>query len=389
MFYDTGVLIRTFGNGERCHEPWQASLASIREMTDMLYDPKTSSEMKNKVRTALQTLRGEYLEQFIGRFEAEVMAEVYRYFTEEKTDLIFYTDDFEKYVSAGKLRIPRKFMAEEKMETAPVGYKELSPTDDQWVALYSGGKTNIFDLEINQYAVLKNTASEEVACVKWNGRETVQIGSRSFRSKAFGKIVPLDMFQRCAFEALENHEFVVLYGRPGSGKTMLALGYLMQQIEDQSIRKLYVIGHFEPLKGSRQLGYMKGSKIEKQLTTGSLGNILTSKFGDESALAELLDSGAIEIISTSDLRGMEFGAEDAVFVTEAQDIDAYTTRTIIQRCKKGCKIVFEGDMEQIDIKRESGFEKMTKVFAGHPNFACAYLKNDHRSEFGVMADQIV
>ena len=77
MFYDTGVLIRTFGNGERCHEPWQASLASIREMTDMLYDPKTSSEMKNKVRTALQTLRGEYLEQFIGRFEAEVMAEVY------------------------------------------------------------------------------------------------------------------------------------------------------------------------------------------------------------------------------------------------------------------------------------------------------------------------
>lgn len=84
MFYDTGVLIRTFGNGERCNEPWQASLASIREMTDMLYDPKTSSEMKNKVRTALQTLRGEYLEQFIGRFEAEVMAEVYRYFTEEK-----------------------------------------------------------------------------------------------------------------------------------------------------------------------------------------------------------------------------------------------------------------------------------------------------------------
>lgn len=143
------------------------------------------------------------------------------------------------------------------------------------------------------------------------------------------------------------------------------------------------------MKYARTLGYEKGSHTEKITLSGSIGNILTSKLGDMQIITSMIGSGTLDIVPTANIRGVEFGENDVVLVTEAQDIDTYTLKTIIQRCKDGCKQIYEGDvLEQIDINRPSGLPKMINVFSGNGRFACVKLKSNYRSEIGELADKM-
>lgn len=307
----------------------------------------------------------------------------------DKNDITFITDDMACGLLAKTLKVPTEIYPASKAVEEYKGYREFQPTDENLASLYANMGQNIFDLNVNEYLILRNEDGEDVDIIKWTGTENRRIAPKQFKSRALGVVRAMDEYQRCAFDALQNCEVVALSGHSGTGKTLLPLACLMQGLETQKIRKLHIIGHFEPLKGSRQLGFMKGDRLQKQMTTGSLGGILESKFTDLSVIDGLIASGVLNIVSTSDLRGVEFGPEDAVYVTEAQDIDAYTIRTIIQRCKEGCKQVYEGDLRQIDISKESGFPKMIDVFKGNEAFGCVKLRKDYRSPLGILADKII
>ena len=304
-------------------------------------------------------------------------------------DIIFVTDDMACGLIAKALGVATVICPASKEIEEYKGYREFCPSDDTLAELYEHMDQNIFDLNVNEYMILRDAEGEAVDIIKWTGTENKRIAPKQFKSRALGAIRAMDEYQRCAFDALQSCEVVALSGHSGTGKTLLPLACLLQGLETQKIRKLHIIGHFEPLKGSRQLGFMKGDRLQKQMTTGSLGGILESKFTDLSVIDGLIASGGLSIVSTSDLRGVEFGSEDAVYVTEAQDIDAYTIRTIIQRCKEGCKQIYEGDLRQIDISKESGFPKMIDVFKGNEAFGCVKLRKDYRSPLGILADKII
>lgn len=304
-------------------------------------------------------------------------------------DITFVTDDMVCGLLAKTFKMPTEIYPPSKIVEEYKGYREFAPTEECLALLYADMSKNIFDLNVNEYIILRDEDGEVVDIIKWDGTENKRVAPKQMKSRALGTIRAMDEYQRCAFDALQSCDVVALSGRSGTGKTTIPLAYLMQGLETQKIRKLHIIGHFEPLKGSRQLGFMKGDRLQKQMTTGSLGGILESKFTDLSVLDGMFAAGTVSIVSTSDLRGVEFGAEDAVFVTEAQDIDAYTIRTIIQRCKEGCKQIYEGDLRQIDISKESGFPKMIDVFKGNESFACVKLRKDYRSPLGILADKIV
>lgn len=359
---------------------WQTSRETLVGLENLMYAPGTTDRRRECIGKLIQDLPEE---------KAQTAEATWRAISGEGGTPVFLTADYDSFVQAGEIGMSREFLLPPPVKhTEHAGWREITPTNDQWSALYGGEKGNIFALNAGEYGILLDGEGRAAEAVKWNGEKMSIVNPRGFRSQMLGRVAPLDMYQRCAFDALACREVVALRGCPGSGKTMISLAYLFDRLEQQAVRKLYIIGHFEPLKGSRQLGFMRGSRREKQLTTGSLGNILACKLGGESSVIDLLNTGTVEIISASDLRGVEFGSEDAVFVTEAQDLDPYTVRTVIQRCKKGCRIIFEGDTRQIGISRASGFEKMIDVFAGHELFACVKLKEDHRHPLGVLADMI-
>lgn len=164
----------------------------------------------------------------------------------------------------------------------------------------------------------------------------------------------------------------------------------MQNLESQKFNKCHIVYHYEPLKGAKTLGYEKGDHVEKLLKTGSLGNILSSKIGDIQTVESMIGSGVLNIIPTANIRGVEFGRDDVVFVTEAQNLNVYTLKTIIQRCKNGCKQIYEGDiLEQSDINcSKLGIDRMIEVFKGHQKFGVVKLKNNYRSELCELADRM-
>ena len=270
------------------------------------------------------------------------------------------------------------------------GFRVVLPTDEELSQVYSKDNCeNIFGCLVNEYVIINDSDGNFCDVVKWNGEKYATLNTKPFKSRAFSNVKPLDEIQRCAFDSIVTNDITVLYGRSGSGKTTIPLSYIMSNVESQKYKKCVIIYDFETLKGAKTLGFTPGTLNEKIITQGAIGNILSSKFGDMSEVERLMASGMIEIIPTANIRGYEISSDEICFVTEGQNLDTYTLKTIIQRCKAGAKIIIEGDIiEQHDNNREVGLLKMIEVFKGYKSFGCVKLKNNYRSEIGELADRL-
>lgn len=260
------------------------------------------------------------------------------------------------------------------------------PSEDDLSNYYSHPEINSFGCRVGEYVVLDG---DKQTVGKWDGSRYVNIKPVKFRSEALGEIKPRDAFQRCACDSLVNNHITILTGLSGSGKTLLALSYIMDQLQSGKLSRCHIIHHYEKLKYSKELGYMKGTLEDKLLTTGALGNILASKFGSKDVILPMLREGVLNILPTNAIRGFEAGASEAVYCTEAQDMDAYSVRTILHRCSDSSKVILEGDIdEQVDIPRESGLGKAVMVLRGHEGFGYVKLQTCYRTKFGELFDKI-
>lgn len=304
-------------------------------------------------------------------------------------DVIFISNDILAKLIAKTYCVETSSMCDNETDSYK-GYVEVTLSDEETAYMYEHMNENQFDMLINQYVLIKNKNHDLIDVLKWTetGLETVR--QKSFKSNMFGTLKPLDAIQRCAIDSIINNDITVLYGRAGSGKTTLPLNYIMQMLEKGTYKKCYIIYSYEPLKGAKTLGYEKGDHITKLLYSASLGNILSSKFGDIQMVERMIDLGQIEIIPTANIRGVEISEDSILLSTESQNLDVYTLKTIIQRCKDGCKQIYEGDIiEQKDTNIiQLGINRLIEVFKGHSKFGCVKLKNNYRGELTELADKM-
>ena len=305
----------------------------------------------------------------------------------EKEDVIFVTNDIclkniARYLELDVCSVENNNLGEYK------GFIEKSLSEKEMAYFYEHISQNIYGLLTNEYLIIKNDKNEVVDTLKWDGEMYEAVRCKPFKSNMFGTLKPLDEVQSCAMDSINCNDITVLYGKAGSGKTTLPLNYIMQGLEKGKIKKLYVIYSFEPLKGAKTLGFEKGDHVTKLLYSASIGNILASKFGDISQVEYMIDRQMIDIIPTANIRGVEFESDSCVLVTEAQNLDVYTLKTILQRCKDGCKQIYEGDIiEQKDTNiQQVGVNRLIDVFKGHKSFGCVKLKNNYRSPLSELAD---
>lgn len=363
------------------------SSVSLSELEEIKTSANKDDETKYKARQAVKAIERDnpavYLQSYIEGKSNDELIILSAKEASKKEDVVVYSEDFLFRLIAKNIYGLNVSSFGSSQKELYKGYKVIDANDEQLADFYADPNINYFDCVVNEYIIVDDDI------YKWNGEKYESVPFKSFKSRMFGTVKPLDNVQRCAFDSILDNDITLLYGRAGSGKTTILLAYIMQGLETQKLSKCHCVFHYEPLKNAKTLGFVKGDQTEKKLNTSSLGNILTSKFGDDLVVKNMMATGQLNIMGTYEIRGFEAGESDVIYCSECQNIDAYTLKTIVQRAKKGCKIILEGDIvEQSDINRKSGIWKMIDVFKGHKSFGCIKLKNNYRNEISELADKL-
>ncbi len=162
--------------------------------------------------------------------------------------------------------------------------------------------------------------------------------------------------QKFAIDALTNDliKLVFLIGGAGTGKTLLSLAVGLEEVfERKKYEKIIVIRPIEPV--GRDLGYLPGSADEKISPYNApifdnLQLIFNSAIQkNENKVLNVIDylKEVIEFVPLAFIRGRTFH-NSFILVDEAQNLTPLEAKTIITRVGEGSKVVFTGDIKQID-----------------------------------------
>lgn len=404
-FYDTNILLELQQNA--FNDFFYISSETLKELENIKVSSQKCEEIKYKARKILHLLddnQDKYkvviyttaMEKIINEKQVEVTPDTKiiaccvfsQGLLPQGEDFTFVTNDIScKMIASQIFGLKVESVSDNNLDEYK-GFVEKSLSEEEMAYFYENISENIYELLTNEYIILKNEDGKIVDTLKWTGDGYDTIRCKPFKSNMFGTLKPLDEIQSCAMDSINTNDITVLYGRAGSGKTTLPLNYIMQVLEKGKYKKFYIIYSYETLKGAKTLGYEKGDHVQKLLYSASIGNILASKFGDITQVEYLIERGTLDIIPTANIRGVEFESDSIVLCTESQNLDVYTLKTILQRCKEGCKQIYEGDIiEQKDTNiQDIGIKRLIDVFKGNKSFGCIKLKNNYRSPLSELAD---
>ena len=162
------------------------------------------------------------------------------------------------------------------------GVHEVVLNEEEMSNFYSHMEINHFDLLTNEYVIIKNEENEIVDKLCWTGETHRALKYEVFSSMWFGAVKPLkdDPYQACAADSLINNTITMICGKPGSGKTYLALAYLFSQLHKGKIDRIVVFCNPVVAKDAAKLGFYPGTVLEKLLATQA-GAVLSSKLGSD------------------------------------------------------------------------------------------------------------
>ena len=176
----------------------------------------------------------------------------------KETEILFLTNDLNlKHIA--KIFLPNVDSIKDD-EDNYTGYKHLHLLNNEEIAeIYSHNPQNKYNLLTNEYAIVHNSDGEIVDKVCWNGTEYRPIKFGNFESKWFNvKPYKNDIEQVLLFDSLMNNKITMVRGRAGSGKTLISLGYLLQQLDRNRIDKIIIFCNTVATKDSAKLGLILG-----------------------------------------------------------------------------------------------------------------------------------
>ena len=246
----------------------------------------------------------------------------------------------------------------------------------------------------NGYYVLNKSSDSILA--RYNGT-TNQI-ERVEKTYAYG-IKPKNAEQTFAMHALLNPEIklIALQGVAGTGKTLLALASALEQknLFDQIILSRPII----PLS-NRDIGFLPGNADDKispymQPLWDNL-KFIKSQFRENERKRKALDdmetSGYLSLTALAFIRGRSL-SNVMFIIDEAQNLTPHEIKTIITRAGEGTKIIFTGDINQIDTpymdEQSNGLSYLIDKLKGQDLFAHIKLEKGERSELANLANKLL
>ena len=212
-------------------------------------------------------------------------------------------------------------------------------------------------------------------------------------------IKPRNAEQTFALHALLNPDIklVTLQGVAGTGKTLLALASALEQ--HNLYHQIVLARPIVPLS-NKDIGYLPGNADEKinpymQPLFDNL-KFIKNQFGQNEKkyrkIEEMEDEGKLNISALAFIRGRSLS--NVIFIVdEAQNLTPHEVKTIITRAGENTKIIFTGDVFQIDTpyldEQSNGLSYLIDRLKGNDLFAHITLEKGERSELANLANELL
>ncbi len=276
--------------------------------------------------------------------------------------------------------------------------------DDEIVNQFYDSKDIMLDpsevkIHPNQFIMLvSNSNDKKTALAKFVDYNKPLLKIGDYGKKGIWGVRPRNKEQSFALDLLMDAEvpIVTLVGKAGCGKTLLAIAAGLEQVIERNketpYTRLIITRPVQPL--GRDIGYLPGTLEEKMLPwlTPIQDNLRYLLGNDKTTLSMYIDNGHIEVEALTYIRGRSI-ANAYLIIDEAQNLTKHELKTIITRVGEGTKIVFTGDVEQIDNlyidETSNGLTYAVEKFKEHDIAGHVNLQRGERSKVATLASKIL
>lgn len=218
------------------------------------------------------------------------------------------------------------------------------------------------------------------------------------KHNAFG-VKPRNAEQAFALHALLNPsiKLVSIQGVAGTGKTLLALASALEQRRDY--KQIYLARPIVPLS-NKDIGYLPGdikSKLNPYMeplwdNLKYIQNQYPENSKEYQKIRDMVELEKLVITPLAYIRGRSLS--NIIFIVdEAQNLTPHEVKTIISRAGENTKIIFTGDIYQIDTpyldSQSNGLSYLIDRAKNHPLYAHITLLKGERSELANLANELL
>lgn len=212
-------------------------------------------------------------------------------------------------------------------------------------------------------------------------------------------IKPKNAEQTFAMHAMLNPEIklVSINGVAGTGKTLLALASALEQ--RRNYKQIYLARPIVPLS-NKDIGYLPGdikSKLNPYMeplwdNLKFIQHQFRENDKEFTRITDMVNQEKLMITPLAYIRGRSL-SNIFFIVDEAQNLTPHEIKTIITRAGENTKIIFTGDIYQIDTpyldSQSNGLSYLIDRIKDHPMFAHITLEKGERSELANLANDLL
>lgn len=323
--------------------------------------------------------------------------------TESDRKVVMVTKDVNLRLKARALNLPAEDYETGKVKDVDhlyTGKTEVEVSDPEVLnRLYLNGEVEVAEVTAinpiaNQYYTL--TSGKVTALAYYNARSgKIERVAREMAAS----IKARNAEQSFALHAIMNPDvpLVTVSGSAGTGKTLLALAGALEQRRD--FRQIYLARPIVPLS-NKDIGYLPGdikSKINPYMqplwdNLSFIKNQYGEKDKEFKKIDELVEQEKLHIVPLAYIRGRSLS--NIIFIVdEAQNLTPHEVKTVITRAGENTKIIFTGDIFQIDTPfldaQSNGLSYLIDRIKDNPLYAHVTLEKGERSELASLASHLL
>jgi PhoH-like ATPase len=246
----------------------------------------------------------------------------------------------------------------------------------------------------NHYYILKSGKKSVLAFFNSANGMVEQVEKRN----AYG-VKPRNAEQTFAIHAVLKPEIklVSMQGVAGTGKTLIALAAALEQ--KREYKQIYLARPIVPLS-NKDIGYLPGdikSKLNPYMeplwdNLKFIQNQYSESDKEYSRITEMVTNEKLVITPLAYIRGRSL-SNICFIVDEAQNLTPHEVKTIITRAGENTKIIFTGDINQIDTpyldSQSNGLSYVIDRLKNHELYAHVTLEKGERSELANLANDLL